>query len=433
MGGHPQAETPNLDRLAERGTLFTNAHCQAPVCTPSRASLVTGLSPSTTGLYFLRPFIRDSEVARDKTTLAEAFAETGYETLGVGKVYGGGDRRYFQEYGGRFGGFGPRPDEKISYPKGHPLWDWGAYPESDEQMPDHRIADWAIQRLKAEREAPFFLAVGFFRPHVPMYAPQKWFDRHPRSQVQPPETLSSDRSDLSAYAKAMTNPDPAPPHEWLVEHEEWRHAVQAYLASCTFVDRQVGRVLDALRASGEAEDTVIVLFSDHGWHLGEKQRWAKRSLWEDATRVPLIVAAPGYEGGRPSGKPVGLIDIYPTLMDLCGLEAPHRLEGRSLVPLMEDPEAEWNRPILTTYGRGNHAVRSERFRYIRYKDGSEELYDHRDDPHEWHNLADDPDYAEVKERLKQHLPEREHPVLDGDSSGHRSYREAEKILRRQAE
>ncbi len=433
LGGHPDAQTPHIDRLAGRGVLFTNAHCQAPVCTPSRASLMSGRLPSSTGLYFLQPGLRASPVLKQAVTLVEYFAQNGYRTMGVGKTYGGRDGDYYQEYGGSFGGFGPRPKQHLNYTAegAHPLWDWGAYPDSDEKMPDHRIADWAIERLRRRYETPFFLAVGFYRPHVPMYAPQKWFDRHPLSRVHLPEVWEHDRDDLPAFAKDLTIGYPAPRHEWLVEHGQWKRAVQSYLACCTFVDHQIGRVLQALDSSPYRDRTVVVLFSDHGWHLGEKGRWAKRSLWEDSTRVPLIFAGPGIGGNRTCRRPVGLIDIYPTLCELCGLAVADFHEGTSLVPLLNNPEARWDRPVLCTFGPGNHAVRSQRWRYIHYADGSEELYDHETDPHEWHNLAGDPRYAEILAEHRRWLPKREHALfLDAKSAGLDAFLQAREHARR---
>ena len=413
LGGHPQAKTPNIDRLAARGTLFTNAHCQAPVCSPSRASLVTGRLPSSTGMYFLLPALAAEPSLQDTVTLVQRFAEEGYATFGVGKVHHGDERPFFGEYGGAMGGFGPRPEAKLSYPIGHPLWDWGAYPEKDEQMPDRRVADWAAQKLAEEHDRPFFLAAGFWRPHVPMYAPKPWFDLHPREEVLLPEVLAGDRDDLPDYAKALTIGLPAPRHEWLVENEQWRHAVQAYLASTSFVDACVGRVLDALAESRYADDTIVVLLSDHGFHLGEKQRWAKRSLWETSTRVPLVVAAPGRAPGV-SSQPVGLVDVYPTLLELAGLRPGEALDGHSLAPLLDDPDAPWPHVALTTFGPGNHTVRSRRWRYTRYADGSEELYDHDADPREWHNLiAREPRTDAVEEvlaDLRARLPAADAPI-----------------------
>ena len=413
LGGHPQAKTPNIDRLAKRGTLFRNAHCQAPICTPSRASMLTGLYPSTTGLYFLQPGLEASRVAMKRPHLLRHFAKAGYRTMGAGKFVHGNDRRHYDEYGGGMGGFGPRPKQKISYPIGHPLWDWGPFPKDESRMPDTRVANWVIERLGKPQEKPFVLVAGFWRPHVPMFAPPRWFKPFPLKTVKLPKTLDSDRKDLSEYAKTLTEGFPAPRHEWFVKNDAWRGAVQSYLASVAFVDNCVGRVLNALENSQYRDNTIVVLLSDHGWHLGEKQRWAKRSLWNDSTRVPLIVAAPGYKGGNASGRPVGLIDIFPTLLELTGLPAQSHLEGRSLATLMKNPDARWNRPILTTFGPNNHSLRSTRWHYIRYADSSEELYDHKTDQHEWHNLAGKPAHADLIAEMRRSLPAKNAAPLIG--------------------
>ena len=413
LDGHPQARTPHLDALAKRGVLFTNAHCQAPVCTPSRASLFTGLLPSTTGMYFLQPALSRVAELDGVTTLVERFAEEGYATLGVGKLYhGGGEARYFDEYGGAMGGFGPSPLEKLSYPDGHPLWDWGPYPRTDAEMPDSKVAEWAEEKLAAERDEPFLLAVGFWRPHVPMCVPQSWFDAIGREQdVRLPDVPADDREDLPPYATALTVGLPAPRHEWMLEHDAWRGAVHAYLASTAFVDAQIGRVLAALDEGPHADDTIVVLLSDHGFHLGEKGRWAKRSLWEESTRVPLIIAGAGIAPALRAA-PVGLVDVYPTLLDLCGLEPAPDLDGHSLVPVMGDPVAPWPHAAITTFGPGNHAVRTARWRLIRYADGSEELYDHDRDAGEWNALAG---HEAVRVELREHLPAENAVPVDGSA------------------
>ncbi len=430
LGGHPQAQTPHLDALAARGMLFSNAHCQAPVCTPSRASLFTGRLPSTTGMYFLQPALAQTDELAEVTTMVERFAGEGYATLGVGKLYHGGhEARYFQKYGGGMGGFGPRPAEKLSYPEGHPLWDWGPYPEADGDMPDTRVADWAIEQLGEEREQPFLLAVGFWRPHVPMYVPQAWFDRvGPASEIELPPVLATDRDDLPLYATELTVGHPAPRHEWLVEHDEWQDAVHAYLASVAFVDRQVGRVLRALEASPQADNTIVVLLSDHGFHLGEKQRWAKRSLWEESTRVPLILAGPGVPSGQRDAG-VGLVDLYPTLLELCGLAPEPDLDGHSLTRVMKDAE-DWPHAAVTTFGPGNHSVRTRDWRLIHYANGSEELYAHPADPHEWHNLAGDEERTEVLAELRSFLPRDDAaPVANTSGAGLDAMRAAEAATR----
>lgn len=429
LGGHPQARTPHIDALAKHGTLFTNAHCQSPVCNPSRASLMSGRYPHSTGLYFLGPHRKQVPALKDVITLPERFAAEGYKVMGAGKLFHTGSDEFgkHQHPKGGFGGFGPMPAKKISQPHGHPLWDWGAFPDSDEKMPDHKIATWAVDRLNEKHGQPFLLAAGFYRPHVPMFVPQRWFDMHPIEKVQLPQVLENDRDDLSQYARDLTTlKHVAPTHEWILESGEWKHAVQSYLATTTFVDAQAGRVLKALDESPYRENTIIVLFSDHGFHLGEKARWAKRSLWDDATRVPLIVAAPGKATGQLSAKPAELIDIFPTLLDLCGLKPDPAQQGQSLVPLLDDPALEtWQHPAITSFGLGNHGVRSERYRYIRYHDGSEELYDHDNDPHEWHNLAADPAMAAVLEQHRKHLPANELPIAPGKSTGHNAYAAAE--------
>lgn len=432
LGGHPQARTPNIDRLAKRGTLFANAHCQSPVCNPSRASLLTGRHPHSSGVYFLGPDLKQAPALKDLDTLPERFAKFGYRTLAAGKIFHTRDKRFFQEYGGSLGGFGPRPKKKISQPHGHPLWDWGAFPEKDEQMPDFKIANWAVNKLKTLPKAsdtPFFMGVGFYRPHVPMFAPKKWFDLFPRDQIKLPLIQEDDRNDLSKYAIALTNEKHvSPEHSWVKSAGQWEHAVQSYLASIAFADHCLGMVLDALDASPHKDNTIVVLFADHGFHLGEKQRWAKRTIWENGVRVPLIVAAPGHARNQRSTKPAQLLDIFPTLLELAGLPVDTGQEGRSLVPLMKNPDAKWPHVALSSFGKGNYAVRSEHFRYIQYLDGSEELYDHRNDPHEWRNLAGKAALAMVLQAHRAHLPRQQAEVLPGNSTGHHAYKAASRLL-----
>jgi choline-sulfatase len=429
LGGHPQAKTPNIDRLAKRGTLFTNAHCQSPVCNPSRASMLTGRYPHSTGIYFLSPPLTQAPALEGVRTLPEHFAANGYHTMAVGKIFHGNDKQFFQEYGGNNGGFGPRPKEKLSQPHGHPLWDWGVFPNDDEKMPDMKATHWAVDKLQQEYDQPFLLGVGFYRPHVPMYASQKWFDQHPRNQIQLPKVKADDRNDLSQYAIDLTNKEHVSPlHEWVESAGQWEHAVQSYLASVTFADHCLGIVLDALDASPHAKNTIIVLFSDHGFHLGEKQRWAKRSLWEDGTRVPIIISAPGFIAGQETKRPAELLDVFPTLLELAGLETDPSQEGQSLVPLLENPAQRWSHPALTNFGPGNYSVRTTHYRFIQYHDGSQELYDHRIDPHEWNNLAGKPEMDRVIAEHAAHLPRWEKVVLPGKSTGHNAFKAANENL-----
>ena len=405
MGGHPQAKTPNIDRLAKRGVLFTNAHCQGPICGPSRASLMTGLLPSTTGQYNNSPHFREGQRLKNAVTLTQHFSANGYKTFGVGKIFHGGhpDPQSFDVSGPRLGQ-GPTPNKKLAGPSGSKLWDWGIYLDSDEETHDYQSASWAIEKLNEPHEKPFFLAVGFYRPHVPMYATKKWFDMYPLDTVQLPDVLLNDRDDISEFAQNLAGDYAAPSHQWFIENNQWKHAVQSYLACVSFVDHQVGRVLDALEDNEYADNTIIVLFSDHGWHLGEKQRWAKRSLWQRSTCTPLMISAPGLTRNRQCSQPVGLIDLYPTLVDFCGIKPKTDIEGRSIVPLLKNPAMKWKYPAITTFEQNNHAICSERWRYIRYADGSQELYDNSKDPHEWHNLASDPEYADIIKQHAQWLP-----------------------------
>lgn len=414
MYGHPNTKTPNIDRLAAKGTLFTNAHCQAPICGPSRASLMSGLLPSSTGIYgqIADEKIRASNAAtRVCTFLPEYFQHNGYKTMGIGKLFHQhAPEGVFAISGGRVPGFGPKPEKRLKWAGkggpdyGHTSTDWGPFPERDEAMPDYQSAQWARARLSEDHDKPFFLAVGFLRPHVPWHVPQKWFDLHPADQLVMPPYLPNDRDDIPDIGQQITAVPMMPTTEWAIKSGEWKYIVQAYLACISFVDYYVGQILQALEASRYADNTIILLWSDHGYHIGEKNRFAKHSLWEEATRAPLIISAPGLNKGQVCHKPVGMIDIYPTLLDLCNLEPNSQNEGHSLVPLLKNSASDWQNMAVTTYGRNNHAIRDEYLRYIRYEDGSEELYDHRIDSEEWYNLADKRAYLREIERLKEYLP-----------------------------
>ena len=430
MGGHPQAKTPNIDRVAKMGTLFNNAHCQSPVCNPSRASMMTGRYPHTSGVYFLSPDLKDAPVLKNLKTMPEVFAENGFQTMAAGKIFHGRDKRFFQEYRPT-GGFGPRPKKKISQPHGHPLWDWGVFPDDDNLMPDMKCAKWAVEQLNKKHDKPFFMGVGFYRPHVPMFATKKWFDMHPRDQIKLPAVRKNDLKDLSQYAIDLTNLEHvSPTHKWVTGAGQWEHAVQSYLASVTFADHCLGLVLDALEKSEYADNTVIALFSDHGFHLGEKERWAKRSLWEDGTRVPIILSAPEFKSNQISDRPAELLDIFPSLLELAGLPADSAQEGQSLVPLMKNPEEEWPHPAITSFGLGNYSVRTIRYRFIQYLDGSRELYDLSKDPHEWKNLANDPKNKSIVKEHAAHLPKKQHPILPGNSTGHNAYKAANSNIKK---
>jgi len=404
LGGHPQAKTPNIDRLAARGLLFTNAHCAAPACNPSRTSLMTGIRPSTSGVYLNNNPWRP--VMPDAVTLTQHFMQHNYRAIGRGKIFHGSysDPASWNEYIPRKGDPPPprKPMANLGRRTGH--FDWGPLDVGDEEMDDYKVATWGAEFLAQPQQQPFFLATGFFRPHLPWYVPKKYFEMHPVEDIILPNVNENDLDDVPEMGRRMAKPDGD--HKRVTDAGLWKEAVQAYLACGTFVDAQVGRVLDALDKSPYRDNTIVCLWGDHGWHLGEKLHWRKFALWEEATRTPLIIAAPGVTTpGARTSRPVSLLDIYPTLCELCGLPLRPELEGLSLMPLLANPDAPRERPALTTHGFKNHSVRDEHWRYIRYADNSEELYDHRNDPLEWANLAGDPRHAAKKAELAKYLPD----------------------------
>ncbi len=407
LKGHPQVQTPHLDALAKRGTLFTNAHCQAPVCNPSRTSVMTGLRPSTTGVYGLAPWFRTVKELKTLVTLPQHFAKAGYKTYTVGKIYHG---RFTAQGAEEFDVVGKpepglRPEEKhVTTPRGGRGMDWAVYPYKDLDHTDWKRASWAVEQLNQKPDKPFFMAVGFSLPHVPLFATQKWFDLYPEDEIKLPRMLLDDRSDTPRFSWYLHWKLPEPRQKFLLQQGEQLKIVQAYLASISFIDSQVGRVLEALKQNDLQDNTIVVLWSDHGYHLGEKEITGKNTLWDRSTRVPLIFAGPGVGVGQNCGRPAELLDMYPTLSELCGLKVPEHLEGLSLVPQLKNAAAPRTRPAITTHNHDNHGVRSEEWRYIRYADGSEELYDMIEDPNEFTNLAGDPKFAAVKSALRKRLP-----------------------------
>lgn len=409
LGGHPGAATPNIGRLAARGMLFSNAHCQGTMCNPSRISLLWGRRPSSTGFYDNHYHTaKEPEFLKIHVSLPQHFANSGYTTLTAGKVFHTGGEAQSQVVGPRPGQWRKGLDQAVQRkPKGlHATWDWGSQDYPETKFSDHLVATWAAGELAAEHDKPIFLSVGFYRPHVPFFPPQRVYDSI--ADVLLPRVKADDWDDLPDAARKLTTSNAKiPTHEWMKENGRWEEAVKCYLACVRWTDEQVGRVLDALDAGPHAKDTIVVLFSDHGYHLGEKQRWSKFSLWERTTHVPLIISVPDGVRGGSSAKPVELLSIYPTLVELCGLPPNPKLEGVSLRPLLENPAAGWEHVAVSTLGQNNHAVRDEHWRYICYADGSEELYDHRHDPHEWNNLVAkrrDPAHAKVIAELRKHLP-----------------------------
>jgi len=398
FGGYKGIITPNLDNLAKSGVKFDKAYCSAPACNPSRASLLTGVRPATSGVYHndqpWRPVLKDA------VTLPQYFTANGYEVEGAGKIYHNSynDAASWPVYHGV-----PKNPEPTSAPNGKAHFDWNPVNAKDEEMGDYKTVSKGIEFLKKDHNKPFFLAMGFTRPHLPWYVPQKYFDLYPLDKITLPEVIKNDLSDIPPAGVKIAKPQGD--HKFIVESNQWKKAIQGYLASNTFTDGQIGRLIDALNKSKYKENTIIVLFGDHGWHLGEKEHWRKFSLWEESARVPFIIIAPGLTKANTTvNRTVNLMDIYPTLIELCKLPSKSGLEGNSIVPLLKNPEVAWNHPSVTTHGLKNHSVRSEKYRYIVYEDGSEELYDHDVDPQEWKNLAKDPKFTNVKKELIAFLP-----------------------------
>lgn len=440
LGGHPLAKTPHMDRLAARGTSFTNAHCNAPLCNPSRTSLMIGLRPTTTGIYGLSPWFRTLPEWKNRVALPQHFASHGYLTASTGKIYhggaggGGGGKGKTKSNSapapaepefqvvGRFGGVGTRPPQKLVPPTpmgNNPLVDWGVWPKDNDDTGkgDYQVATWTVDQIKgAPKDRPFFIAAGFFLPHVPCYATQKWFDLYPDDDSVLPKILDTDRDDTPRFSWYLHWNLPEPRLKWVQENNQWRNLVRSYLACTSFVDAQIGRLLDALDEAGVADNTIVVLWGDHGWHLGEKGITGKNTLWDRGTKVPLIFAGPGVKSGQLCGQPAELLDIYPTLVELCGLSARTDLEGISLVPQLRDSATKRERPAITSHNQGNHGIRSEHWRYIHYADGSEELYDMRTDPREWTNLAGKPENAAILAEHRKWLPKIDLPPAPNSAS-----------------
>ena len=429
LGGHPQARTPNMDLLSSRGLLFTKAYCSAPSCNASRASLLMGMRPSTTGIYINSHDWRQASVLKNAVTLPRHFKDNGYLTMGAGKLFHAHtffDKKNLEGYPDpdAWDAYFPSktqqmPEEAVpeiwpvnsskKFYRGH--FDWAPLQISNLDMADTKVVTWASKQLAKTHNKPLFLSVGIYRPHVPWYVPKQYFDRFPINEIQLPKHLSDDLGDVPVAGKAMAKRHW---HKWINENNQWKKAVQGYLASLAFADDMVGTLLKALDKGPLSNNTIIILWGDHGYQLGEKESWEKFALWEDTTHVPLIIVDPRRtKAGTRCESPVSLLDLYPSLIKLCGLRLPpQKLEGRSLVNSLIRPMEKTGRVVITTQGRGNHAVRSSRYRYIRYADGSEELYDHKTDSHEWNNLSADPSLVKVKSELMDYLPKiNARPVL----------------------
>jgi len=448
--GHPQASTPNMDRLAKRGVLFTNAHCQAPICRPSRTSFMSGLRPTTSGIYGNGP----QNDAKGSMTpgqqipwMTKRFEQAGYEVQIIGKILHGSANKPLGGTEGFKTNQGPYPLAKITVPKQvtpAAIWDMGPFPEKEEDYTDLRIANWTIDNINTPVEPgskPRFMALGFYNPHLPMFAPKKWFDAAPSlADIVLAATREDDMDDLSDIAKRIgSRMSYRACVDWSLNNpENQRTLTQAYLACTSAMDDCIGHVIDALDKSDMADNTWIVVLSDHGWHLGEKKHVTKQTLWTRSTRVPLIIVPPKRLADTPRGvrcdQPAELLDIYPTLLQataLSPINSDRQLEGVSLMPWLADPSAAKERPAVTTIYSHNQSVCNQRYRYIRYAEGSEELYDRQADPNEFENLIEkaktDKSLQAVIKELGAWIPKEQagKPDLVDDKDGSRGERDAE--------
>jgi arylsulfatase A-like enzyme len=421
LGGHPQAQTPNIDRLAQSGMLFTNAHCSAPACNPSRTAVMTGISPHKSGLYGNGQNMRD--ILPDAVLLPRYFANHGYWAGGSGKML-----HYFIDAPSWDEYFPAKETEdpfpRTLYPKQRPVsiprggsWqyietDWAPLDVTDQEFGgDWAVSQWVGDQLGKKHEKPFFMACGIYRPHEPWFVPKKYFEPFPLEDIQlPPGYKEDDLADVPPEGLKVRS-DRYFNH--IRAHKQWKPAIQGYLASIAFADAMVGRVLDALENGPNRDNTIVMLWSDHGWHLGEKMRWQKFTGWRVCTRVPLIVRVPegtpglpqGTTPGATCGKPVDLLSLFPTLTQLAGIPQKDDNDGPSLVQLLRDPNTDWPHVAMTYLQKpGSYGLSSEHWRYLHYPGGDEELYDLKTDPYEWHNLADSPKHQTRLAKLSKQAP-----------------------------
>ncbi|MGI9430151.1 MAG: sulfatase [Bythopirellula sp.] len=461
MQGHPDTRTPNMDQLAKRGIVFERAYCASPICGPSRAAVLTGLKPETTGVYNnLGTYI---DYVPDAVSLPRFFKDRGYLVMGAGKINHGMGcvvPENYHEYGPDAGAIGGpftweelnidpgqpvertdiaarsdniasgiikniypgkvisrgslnatlplnRIDNRVDRPaNGYNTFDWGPVSVTDDEMPDGKMARWAEEKLKAQYTSPFFLAVGFYRPHQPWYVPAKYFEPFAGRELALPPTIANDLDDCGEAAEHYAHYPWSGAFSTVEQHNQWQDALRGYLASIHFVDAQVGRLLDALDASPYRENTIVVLWSDHGWELGEKEHWGKHSPWEGSMRVPLVIVPPANMEISPgrSDALASLLDLYPTLADLCGLEPPANLDGKSLKRVLTGEQAQVRDHLVSTLGRSTFSIRKGNLKLIRYYDGSEELYNLQADPNEFRNAIADPTAASNVAELRDLAP-----------------------------
>jgi arylsulfatase A-like enzyme len=396
---NPQAKTPNIDRLAKMGVTFENSYCAVPACEPSRCALMSGRRPWTSGCYLNGDSWK--EFQQPGEGLSAQFLKAGYHVAGAGKIYH--SMQYHEE---EWSEYLPKNALKLDGPNVQK--NDGFHNPMNHDLKDQDIMDWhtvnyCIDQLNSVKDKPFFIACGLYKPHLPFAVPKKYYEQFPLESIELPPYRDNDLDDLppAGVRMAGANGD----HAKFLASGRWKAAIQSYLATCAYTDMNVGRLLDAYEQSPQKDNTIIVLWSDHGWSFGEKQHWRKFALWEEPTRMPLIWVVPGMTpAGDVCNRTVDLMHVYPTLCELAGIPTPTHVEGKSIVSLLSNPKSPWDLPAITTHGHENHAVRTESWRYIRYANGDEELYDEKSDPYEWTNLADKPEHAAAKAELAKWLP-----------------------------
>ena len=441
--GYEQVKTPHMDRLAARGFSFSNAHCPAPVCGPSRTAILSGMRPVTSGIYDNN--IKFSRDLPQVVSLPEHFKNNGYQVYGIGKLFHGSTANVpstaFDVYGGKLGSAAPFTSSDLQISKQNPYheisklgktfklplngmpadrywnrantFDWGPVDLPDSLFSDRQSVDWSIDKLHKIKDQPFLLTLGFERPHQPLFNPKRFHDMYPLNEVELPKTPANDLRDLPQRAKQLAlYPKTSGKHETVVKYGQWENAVASYLASVSFVDELVGDLVKALETLELNKNTWIVLWSDHGWHLGEKSHWGKATGWYRSTRVPFLIIPPvgstDYKKAIEIKNMVNLLDLAPTLADIAGIPKKTSWEGRSLMPLLREEASDWEDISLTTFSIGSHTISTPDWQLISYFDGSFELYDLVNDPNQFKNIADLPESKIVVEQLKKHIPEEPH-------------------------
>lgn len=438
FGGHPQVKTPNMDAFARNGSVvFQNAHCAGPVCGSSRSALLSGFMPSTNGIYGNSQNMRNSKLVQDHATLPEYFSKNGYHSLSCGKIFhkhadkDGSDQGHwaFDHWEPTTGGSPvdqdrvtsrnknlingkPGPKTEHSQPGGTEFA-WGPTRGPKEDTKDFHTAQWAARQLQKQHDKPFFLAVGISRPHLPFYAPQEFFDLYDPATFKAPEIKEDDLDDILVSGKDRPKHKPTADYLWLKQNDLIDEAARAYAAATSYADACVGVIFDQLERSPYKDNTIVVIWGDHGWHLGEKLRYRKTTGWNESTRVPLMVRVPNMSKVENCQRAVNLIDLYPTLIELCDLPEKEALDGRSFAPLLSEPSQGWDHPTLTVFGHGNSSIHDERFHFMQYADGTEEFYDLTSDPMEWTNLISQltPEQQHARKRLAELVPKTFAPLV----------------------